>query len=105
MLNQSSSRRTSIRPPGPSGRRRRSASASPRVSSRYSAIGPGTGHDEPAILAQDRRRPGGIELEELAPPFPDAFFDQRGVEAELAEREPDEARMRAERIMVKRGHR
>jgi hypothetical protein len=105
MLNQSSSRRTSIRPPGSFRQQAPFCQREPAGLVEIFGDRSGAGHDEPAILAQHRRRPGGIELEELAPPFPDALFDQRGVEAELAECEPDEARMRAKRIMVKRGHR
>jgi hypothetical protein len=63
--------------------------------------------------ARDRRMPlghqhrggaGGIEHEEILAPLPDPLLDGARGEPVLADREPHEARMRAERMMEQRQH-
>ena len=46
--------------------------------------------------------PAGIEHQEVLAPLPDPLLDQAHVEAVFAERQADEARMRAERMMKQR---
>ena len=48
--------------------------------------------------------PAGLMRQEILAPLPDPLLDQPRVEAVLAEREPHEARMRAERMMEQRQH-
>ena len=53
---------------------------------------------------QDRRGARGIEREKRLAPFPGPFFHQPQIEAVFAEHQANEARMRAERMMVQRVH-
>ena len=64
----------------------------------------GAGHARRAVLDHDGRRALGAEQQEIAPPLPRPLLDQRRLDAVLAERQPYETRMRAERMMIKRDH-
>ena len=63
---------------------------------------PGTGGC-PSV-DQHRRGAGRIEHEEILAPLPHPLLDRARGEAVLAEREADEAGMRAERVMEQRQH-
>ena len=98
------SRRASARPAGSSGRSRRSPRPRPRVSSRYSAMtsAPGRtgGGPRPSPASRLPRPSAGIRA--VAPrPAPRSSL---GSIAHFAEREADEARMRAKGIMIERDH-
>src|SRR5204862_7542858 len=53
---------------------------------------------------QDRRGTRRIEREEGFAPFPGPLFHQAQIKSVFAEDQADEARMRAERVMVQRVH-
>ena len=61
-------------------------------------------HRRMAFLDQHRRRAVGIEREKFLAPLPHALLDQPRRDAELAERQTHEARMRTERMMKQRDH-
>ena len=54
------------------------------------------GHRRHALLDQDRRRAGRIELQKFLAPFPDPLLDQPRRQAVFFERQPHEAGMRTE---------
>ena len=56
------------------------------------------------VLGHDRRHALGVEQQEFAPPLPRPLLDQRRLDAEFAERQAYEPRMRAEGMMIKRDH-
>jgi hypothetical protein len=53
---------------------------------------------------QHRRGAGRIEHEEILAPFPHPLLDQPRIEVVLRQRQTDEARMRAKRMMEQRQH-
>src|SRR5215217_1311438 len=64
----------------------------------------GARHRRMALLDQHRRLAFGIERQEFLAPFPHALLDEPWWDAELAQREPHEARMRTERVMKQCDH-
>ena len=60
----------------------------------------GAGHAGSRRFDQHRRRSLGVEQQEFAPALPDPLLDEFGLETELAERQPNEPRMRAKGMMV-----
>ncbi len=62
------------------------------------------GNRELVFGDQDRRGPGRIKREKAFAPLPGALLHQLQIEAVFAEHEPDEARMRTERVMEQRVH-
>src|SRR5215208_4200229 len=64
----------------------------------------GARHRRMALLDQHRRLAFGIERQEFLAPFPHALLDEPWRDAELAQREPHEARMRTERVMKQCDH-
>ena len=64
----------------------------------------GAGNRRLAFRYQHRRGARGIEREKGLAPLPDPLFHQPHVEAVFAQRQPNEARMRAERMMEQREH-
>ena len=56
------------------------------------------------LLHQNRRLPGRIEEQEIPPPLIGLFFDEFGFDRIFAEKQPDETRMRAKGMMIKRDH-
>src|SRR6185312_290700 len=57
-----------------------------------------------AVRHQNRRGAGGIEQEKTLASFPGTLFRQAQVDAVFAQRQPNETRMRAERMVIKRVH-
>ena len=103
-LNQLVSRRTSTRP-------LRSCRQQPALAELGAArlveiFGDDRGarHRRMAFLDQHRRRAGRIEREEFVAALPYPLLDEPRRDAVLAEREPDEAGMRTERMMEQRQH-
>ena len=62
------------------------------------------GHRRVAFFDQHRRRAGGIKREKFGPALPWALLDEPRRQAVLAQRQPDEARMRTERLMQQGQH-
>jgi len=65
---------------------------------------PGARDRRKAFGHQDRRGGRGIEQEKPFTPLPGPLLHQAQVEAVFAQREANEARMRAERMMIERVH-
>src|SRR6476620_4821538 len=65
---------------------------------------PGAGNRRLALGDQHRRGGLRIEREKRLAPLPDPLLYQPEVEAVLAQRQADEARLRAERVVKQREH-
>ncbi|MHB8842853.1 MAG: hypothetical protein ACYC56_13895, partial [Candidatus Aquicultor sp.] len=63
-----------------------------------------TRHHHPVVFDQKRRLPGRIEQQVVLPALERLFFDQLRVNAIFPQKKPDETRLRAERMVMKRDH-
>ena len=64
----------------------------------------GAGDDNARFLDKKRRLPSRIENEKIAPPLEDILLDELRFNPVFPEKEPDETRMGAERMMIERYH-
>ena len=64
----------------------------------------GARQDGAIVLDHHRRRAFRRHQQKFAPPLPGPLLDQLRLDSHFAEREADEARMRAKGVMVKRDH-
>ena len=65
---------------------------------------PGARDDGSGLFNENRCLPGRIEYEEIMSALERFFFDEFRLDGIFGQEQPDETRMRAERVMIKRDH-
>jgi len=64
----------------------------------------GAGNRRHAVDQRERRDAFGGQRQKLAPPLPDLLFDEFRLDSIFGERNAQEARMRAKRVVIKGEH-